>query len=120
MVQVSKLDSFVDDSKMLLSFPIEHAVDAKHHLETDLNKVATWCCENELLINPGKTKFLLVETRQLLKTLPLDMSLTFLKKTLLPVSYAKDLGVTFDRYPTFDKHVGDIVSSCMAKLCQIN
>ena len=50
MVQVSKLDSFVDDSKMLLSFPIEHAVDAKHHLETDLNKVATWCCENELLI----------------------------------------------------------------------
>ena len=120
MVQVSKLDSFVDDSKMLLSFPIEHAVDAKHHLETDLNKVATWCCENELLINPEKTKFLLVGTRQLLTTLPLDMSLSFLKKTLLPVSYAKDLGVTFDRYLTFDKHVGDIVSSCMAKLCQIN
>ena len=31
--QVSKLDSFVDDSKILLSFPIEDAVDAKHHLE---------------------------------------------------------------------------------------
>ena len=48
MVQVSKLDSFVDDSKILLSFSIEEAVDAKHHLEKDLNKVAiaTWCCEN--------------------------------------------------------------------------
>ena len=84
MEQVSKLDSFVDDSKILLSFPIEEAVDGKHHLETDLSKVATWCCENELLINPEKTKFLLVGTRQLLKTLPTDMSLSFLKKTLLP------------------------------------
>ena len=48
MVQVSKLDSFVDDSKILLSFSIEEAVDAKHHLEKDLSKVAiaTWCCEN--------------------------------------------------------------------------
>ena len=120
MVQVSKLDSFVDDSKILLSFPIEEAVDAKHHFETNLSKVATWCCENELLINPEKTKFLLVETRQLLKTLPIDMSLTFLKKNLLPAPYAKDLGVAFGRYLTFDNHVGDVVSSCMAKLCQIN
>ena len=47
------------------------------------------------------------------------MSLSFLK-TLLPVPYAKDLGVTFDRYLTFDNHVGDVVSSCMLKLCQIN
>ena len=120
MVQVSKLDSFVDVSKILLSFLIEVAVDAKHHLETDLSKVATWCCEDELLIDPEKTKFLLVGTRQLLKTLPIDVSLSFLKKILLPVPYAKDLGVTFDRYLTFDNHVGDVVSSCMAKLCQIN
>ena len=48
------------------------------------------------------------------------MSLSFLKKTLLSVPYAKDLGVTFERYLTFDNHVGDVVSSCMAKLCQIN
>ena len=48
------------------------------------------------------------------------MSLSFLKETLLPVPYAKDLGVIFDRYLTFDNHVGDVVSSCMAKLCQIN
>ena len=48
------------------------------------------------------------------------MSLSFLKKAPLPVPYAKDLGVTFDRYLTFDNHVGDVVSTCMAKLCQVN
>jgi hypothetical protein len=87
---------------ILLSFSIEDVVDAKHNLENDLCHVAAWCCENELPVNPVRTKFLLVATRQLLKTLPKDMSLTFLRKTIIPVPYAKDLGVTLDSHLTFD------------------
>jgi hypothetical protein len=108
VTQVCDLDFFVDDSKILLSFSIEDVVDAKHNLENDLCHVASWCCENELLNQPCENQVPIVGTRQL-KTLPEDMSLTFLRNTIIPVPYAKDLGVTFDSHLTFDKHIGDLI-----------
>ena len=120
ITQVCDLISFVDDSKLSLSFPIKDVTDARRNLEDDLRHVAAWCCKNELLINPEKTKFLLVGTRHSLSALPQDMTLTFLNKSIKPVPYAKDLGVTLDSHLTHDEHIGKHISSCMAKLCQIN
>ena len=74
VTQSCDLNSFVDDSKISLSFSVKEVSDAKHKLETDLRLVAEWCCKNSLLINPEKTKFLLVGTRQLLNLLSDDMS----------------------------------------------
>ena len=48
------------------------------------------------------------------------MSLSFLGKTISLVPSAKDLGITFDTFLTFDDHISKLVSSCMGKLCQIN
>ena len=45
---------------------------------------------------------------------------SFLGKSLEPVASAKDLGVTLDSHLTYDCHISNVVSSCMAKLCQIN
>ena len=51
MTQTCYLNSFVDDSKICLSFPIEEMSQAKRKLETDLRLVTEWCCQNSLLIN---------------------------------------------------------------------
>ena len=120
VTQTSDLNSFVDDSKISLTFPVEEASEAKHKLETDLHLVAEWCCKNSLLINPEKTKFLLVGTRQLLNSLSENMSLVFLNKTIVPVASIKDLGITLDCNLTYSKHISQLTSECMAKLCQIN
>ena len=114
------LESYVDDSKVLLFFPIKNKLEAKTMLEEDLTRVASWCCVNSLLINPIKTKFLLFGTPQLLNRFSEGLSLNFLGKTLHPVFSAKDLGVTIDSYLKFDEHISKTVSSCMSKLCQIN
>lgn len=37
-------------------------------LEQDLHRVATWCCETHLLINPAKTKFVLIAWANFKKT----------------------------------------------------
>ena len=116
----SSLESYVDDSKVLLSFPLRQIDAAIANLEQDLHRVASWCCENHLLINPGKTKYMMIGTRQLMSKLPTDTSVSFLGKSLKPVDSAKDLGVTLDRHLNYDKHVSLLVSSCMNKLCQIN
>ncbi|CAB4003751.1 Hypothetical predicted protein [Paramuricea clavata] len=120
VTQSCDLNSFVDDSKISLSFSVKEVSDAKHKLETDLRLVAEWCCKNSLLINPEKTKFLLVGTRKFLNLLSDDMSLNFLNKTIVPVTSISDLGIILDRNLTYNEHIPQLSPECMAKLCQIN
>jgi hypothetical protein len=108
---------WLESSPLLPLCQIDAAVT---NLEQDLHRVASWCCENHLLINKGKTKYMMIGTRQLMSRLPTDTSVSFLGKSLKPVDSAKDLGVTLDRHLNYDKHVSLLVSSCMNKLCQIN
>ena len=58
----SNLESYVDDSKLFLSFPLIELDAAIDKLEQDLLSVAQWCCENHLLINPDETKILFLGT----------------------------------------------------------
>ena len=51
-----KLESFADDSKLFLSFPLMELDAAIEKLEQDLLSIAQLCCENHLLINPDKNK----------------------------------------------------------------
>ena len=120
VTQSYNLNSFVDDSKISMSFSIKEVSDAKHKLETDLHLVAEWCCKNSILINPEKTKFLLVGMRQLLNSLSDDMSLIFLNKTIVPDTSISDLGIILDCNLTYNEHITQLSSECMAKLCQIN
>ena len=71
----SFLESYIDDSKVFLSFPIKGLISAKAKLEEDLCLVAKWCSANQLLINPRKTKLLFFGTPQLLKKLSDTMTL---------------------------------------------
>ena len=118
MPQVCGLESYVDDSKVFLSFSLPDVDTVTANLEQDLLCIAAWCCENQLLMNPDKTKFMLIATRQLRKRFSSSPVVSFLDKSLEPVASAKDLGVTLDSH-TYDCHVSNVVSFCMAKLCQI-
>ena len=72
--QFCQLESYVDDSKVLLFFPVNDFNDARIKLEEDLRKVPIWGCKNQLLINPDKTKFMLIGTRQLMSSHSVDLS----------------------------------------------
>ena len=61
-----------------------------------------WCSLNDLLINPTKTKLLLVGTLQMTNSLPTDFKLDFLGKQIFtPSSSGKDLGVVIDSHLTY-------------------
>ena len=106
---------------MFLSFHVKDATGTKEYLQEDLSRVAKCCSELHLLINPEKTKYLLIGTRQQLQNLPTDMCLNFLGETIRPVPSAKDLGLIRDTNMSYDCHITELVSSCMSKLsAQIN
>ena len=74
VTQSYDMASFVDDSKVYLSFTNDYIDQATQNLEADLVRVAKWCSENQLLINPDKTKFLYIDNRQLMRNLSTDMT----------------------------------------------
>ena len=113
------LEWCVDDFKLLLSFLVKDTDSAKATIEEDLHRAAKWCSLNDVLINPTKTKLLLVSTLQMTNRLPTDFKLDFLGKEITPSSGGKDLGVVIDSHLTYDDHIDSIVSSCMGNLCQI-
>ena len=57
--------SYVDDTKLITSFELKANLDAIADLEDDLFKIGEWCSNNQLLLNPGKTKLMIFGSRQM-------------------------------------------------------
>ena len=111
-------ECYVDDTKLLLSFKVGDADEAKDTIQKDLHLIRNWCFDNCLLLNPEKTKLMIFGSRLMICRLS-DFKLSLLGKELLLSESIKDLGVTFDPTLSFDNHILATVSSCMSKLAQI-
>ena len=98
-----EVDSYVDDTKMYLSFNVKDKDIWITDLQQDLTSIRTWCLNNSLLINPDKTKLIVFGTKQMLSRLD-DFKLSLLGKELTPCDSVRDLGVCLDPQLSCDKH----------------
>ena len=110
---------YVDDNKLFLAFQPCEILKAIQLLNLNLVETAWWCCLNSLLVNPDKTKLLVMGVPQLLRSLP-PLSVTFLGKEISFVPVTKDLGLFIDETLSYNEHISKTVSSCLYKLTQIN
>ena len=113
------VESYVDDSKLFLSFPKREMDGGLQYLTEDLLRVTSWCCHNHLLINPDKTKFCLFGSQQMLSRISIP-PLPFLGKTLHVEVAIKDLGVILDRNLSFTEHEDTLASNLVKKLCMLS
>ena len=102
-----------------MKFNTNELCNAVSAVNSDLTEICKWCCYNSLLLNPDKTKVLVVGVPQLLRQLP-DFTITLFGKPISPIPVAKHLGVFLDQCLSYDEHIRKTVASCMNKLIQIN
>ena len=119
VVKFSSVESYVDDTKVYLSFSSKDIDSCLTKVTEDLRLIAAWCSTNKLLINPSKTKLILFGMRQLLSKIP-DVRVPFLSQNLAPVPLVKDLGIILDSNLTFNEHVKTLTSSLISSMCQIS
>lgn len=117
--QHCSVQCYVDDTKLLLSFRLQDQLRIVAEINQDLTRIRNWCFDNQLLLNPDKTKLLVCGSKRGVAKAR-DFKLSFLGKQLIPVEAARDLGVILDTSLTFDHHVSATVASCMSRLGQIN
>ena len=106
---------YVDDSKLYPKFKTSGLYNAVSAVKSDLNEICMWCCHNSLLLNPDKSKLLVVGVPQLLRQLP-DFTITLCGNQISPIPVTKDLGVFLDQCLSYDEHIRITVASCMNKL----
>ena len=62
----SQAAAYVDDSQLHFKFPVSDSSSAMAPVNQDLRNISRFCAENSLLINPEKTKLVVVGSAQLL------------------------------------------------------
>jgi hypothetical protein len=114
------VQSYVDYSKLCISFSSKDVNGGLDNLRQDLNRVASWCCENQLLyINPDKTEFCVFGSNRMLAQTFIP-PITFLGKELPVVNTVKDLGMIMHKHLLFNEHTSALASELMGKLAMIS
>ena len=95
---------YADDTQVLVSGPKSSMSSLIASMEASLSSLDNNFRSNGLKINETKFELLPLGTRQNLRNLP-AFSVKFRDVTLTPCTEARNLGVTFDRYLSWDCHV---------------
>ena len=109
--QYCSVQCYVDDTKLLLSFQPQDHSQVVTEINRDLARICNWCFDNQLLLNPDKTKLLVCGSKQMAAKID-NVQLSLIGKQLTPVKAARDLGVILDTSLTFNDHVMTTVASC--------
>ena len=74
---------------------------------TLLDSVHAWLTSNRLTVNPSKTEYLLIGTRQQ-RSKVTSSSISFQSNNILPSASCRNLGVIFDSELSLKKHISTV------------
>ncbi|XP_052759373.1 uncharacterized protein LOC128202589 [Galleria mellonella] len=94
---------YADDIQIYISGAPAAITDAAHKLNKDLEKIAAWSQENALVINPNKTKYMILgSTKQITDIINKNITVNILDQSIERVEEARNLGIIFDSRLRFE------------------
>ncbi len=104
---------YADDSQIYLVFEpniVECHVEAVSRMEMCISEVRDWMLQNRLMINDGKTVFMLIGNAPHLKKLSIE-SITVGTESIPVTETTNNLGVTFDSAMSMKSHINSVCKS---------
>ncbi|XP_075157774.1 uncharacterized protein LOC142231041 [Haematobia irritans] len=105
---------YADDIQIFLSSPVGDTSECLGKLNQDLDRVFRWATANGLLLNPQKSKCLIIHKNRRFSLSNADIMLNGQKIDV--VTSAKNLGVVFNSTLSWSSHVNTAVGQTYAKL----
>ena len=110
-----KYHLYADDTQLYISFTPSNSTSSLEMLSNTFSDILSWMNSNKLLLNPSKTEFLLIGTKQQrlkfsqITTLSLGNDIMI----IIPVSSsARNLGFIFDSDMSFIDQINSLSKSC--------
>ena len=107
-----KIPSNIIWTQLYISFTPTNSVLSLETLTTTFTDILSWMNLNKLLLNPSKTEFLLIGTKQQRLKFS-DLTNLSLSNDIIPVSSsARNLGFIFDSDMSFSDQINSVSKSC--------
>ena len=107
-----KYHLYADDTQLYISFTPTNSALCLETLTTTFTDILSWMNLNKLLLNPSKTEFLLIGTKQQRLKFS-DLTNLSLSNDIIPVSSsARNLGFIFDSDMSFSEQINSVSKSC--------
>ena len=107
-----KYHLYADDTQLYISFTPTNSALCLETLTPTFTDILSWMNLNKLLLNPSKTEFLLIGTKQQRLKFS-DLTNLSLSNDIIPVSSsARNLGFIFDSDMSFSEQINSVSKSC--------
>ena len=111
---------YADDTQIIIDGCIDNLEDITRRAEEVLNRAKMYFQLNGLLLNESKTQCIFLGSRQYISEIGDDIHINFNGTVIKPMETVKNLGVHFDRYMTFEKHIEELNRKVMGTLIYLN
>ena len=111
---------YADDTQIIIDGDIDNLEDLIRRAEEVLCRVKLYFNNNGLLLNENKTQCIFLGSRQYLSEIGNNIHVSFNGTVIKPLESVKNLGVHFDKYMTFEKHVDELCRKVMGTLIYLN
>ena len=109
---------YADDTQLYIAFSPQEQANTLSRLSSTLDSVHSWLTSNRLVVNPSKTEYLLIGSKQQRAKITLP-TVTFKGNILSPSPTVRNLGVTLDSNLSLTKHISSVCSSSFYIIRQI-
>ena len=106
---------YADDTQILVSGKKERLRELVQQVETALEKLLDWFCQNQMKINASKTQLLVLGTKAMLRNVP-QISIKFGNSFLTDTKAVKNLGLVIDKNLSFEPHIDYLTAKCTGTL----
>ena len=107
-----KYHLYADDTQLYISFTPTNAALSLESLTTTFNDILSWMNLNKLLLNPSKTEFLLIGTKQQRLKFSDLTNLSLSNDIIQSVPLPRNLGFIFDSDMSFSDQINSVSKSC--------
>lgn len=119
VIKYSSMHMYADDVQLYLSFDILATEEAQAKINYDLNRIRNWTLQNSLILNPKKSKNIVLGTPNRLRALA-NFQLFIDNIAIEQLEEVKNLGLTIDKHLNFIPHISEVCRKCFCSFKQIS